>query len=106
VKNGANEIPLGEGRIDIKASAWTGTASAPSAIPWNWAVAPSYLNTSTHGPYLFSDGFAYTTNGAGRLVITSLVETGIPIKTAFDAVFGGGAYAELAADTWEALQAA
>lgn len=67
--------------------------------------------TTIHPGILAALNHAITAYGATKqqaisLVITSLVETGIPIKTAFDAVFGGGAYAELAANTWDALQAA
>jgi hypothetical protein len=37
-------------------------------------------------------------------VVATLVETGIPIKTALDAVVGPGTYQLIADTTWELLQ--
>jgi hypothetical protein len=67
--------------------------------------------TAIHPGIVTALNHAITAYGATKeqaisLVITSLVETGIPLKTAFNAIFGGGAYSELAADVWETLQAA
>ena len=55
--------------------------------------------------------FAVTTTGCTKnqaisLVIKTLVETGIPLRTAYDAVLGEGSYRKLADEVWEALQQA
>jgi hypothetical protein len=50
VKDGVSVYPLGEGRLDIQASAWSGTPSVLLAGKINWAQVPSYTNTLTHGP--------------------------------------------------------
>lgn len=67
--------------------------------------------TTIHPGIVTALNHAITTYGATKhqaisLVITGLVETGIPLKTAYDAVFGGGAYSELAAGIWESFQSA
>jgi hypothetical protein len=45
-----------------------------------------------------------TKDQAISLVVATLVETGIPIKTALDAVVGPGTYQLIADTTWELLQ--
>ena len=47
-----------------------------------------------------------TKNQAISLVITSLVESGIPVRKAIDAVLGEGTAQQIADNTWEALQPA
>jgi hypothetical protein len=47
-----------------------------------------------------------TKNEAISLVIKTLVETGISLPVAYDAVLGQGSYQDLAGQTWDALQAA
>lgn len=45
-----------------------------------------------------------TTQQAIGQVILSLIEIGIPMQTAYDAVLGQGAYQATADTTWELLQ--
>jgi CheY-specific phosphatase CheX len=39
-------------------------------------------------------------------IITTLVEAGMSIDMAYDAVFGAGSYKKIAGDIWEAINAA
>jgi hypothetical protein len=67
--------------------------------------------TTTNPGIIKALNFAITTTGCTKnqaisLVIKTLVETGIPLRTAYDAVLGEGSYDELAGEVWEALQPA
>jgi hypothetical protein len=71
VKQGANQYPLGEGRLDIQASAWTGSPSVLKSIV-NWATISGYTNTATHGP-VRADGstVSATTNADGSITLSA-----------------------------------
>jgi hypothetical protein len=47
-----------------------------------------------------------TKNEAITAVIRTLIDAGIPVRAAFDAVLGAGSYEALAGEVWEALQPA
>jgi hypothetical protein len=51
------------------------TAVVFSSTNINWGLVGLYTGTADYGPYQFLDGFATTTNGAGRMLITSTAGT-------------------------------
>jgi hypothetical protein len=72
-KDGANVYPLGEGRLDVRESAWSGSPSVLMAGTINWAQVPGYTNTLTHGPYRFSEiTFDTEINADGSVLVTGI----------------------------------
>ena len=57
-------------------------------------------------PELRHHGHRLHKNEAITAVIKALVDTGIPLPAAYDAVLGQGSYQELAGEVWAALQPA
>jgi hypothetical protein len=73
VKEPNRNYPLGEGRLDIQASAWSGAPSVLLAGVINWAQITGYTNTATHGP-VRGDGTTISTetNIDGSITLTAM----------------------------------
>ena len=74
VSDGNRVFVLGEGRLDIKASSWTGPgAQLISKVDVDFADVESYTNTATHGP-VRPDGVTITStnNADGSITFTSI----------------------------------
>jgi hypothetical protein len=89
VKEPNRNYPLGEGRLDIQASAWSGAPSVLLAGAINWAQITGYTNTATHGP-VRGDGTTISTetNIDGSITLTAMAAgvvweavTGKPFET-------------------------
>jgi hypothetical protein len=69
------------------------------------------MTTTRHPALTEALNLAITSTGCTKhqaisMVVLTLVETGIPLKTALDAVVGSGTYQLIADTTWELLQPA